>query len=255
MLYSTVSEAILYYSRIFRDTNTEEIVFEKACILAVDDLPLNRELIYEFLAEEPFRIIEASDGEEALEKMLNEPVDLVLMDMKMPNLNGFEATQKAKQMDLCKGIPIIACTASAMKESEEQVRELCDGFIRKPYSKAEMYTELARFLPHKFKKEKEKTISFETSLDEEQKKKLEPVIQDLKLLEVKILSVRETMTINELQDLEVSMDGLTNDLHIPYVDCWIKEYSRLLGNYELDKVDEKLQRFPDFIKELETKVS
>lgn len=239
----------------FREANTDDIAFDKACILAVDDLPLNRELIFEFLAEEPFRIIEASDGEEALEKMLNEPVDLVLMDMKMPNLDGFEATQRAKSMDICKEIPIIACTASAMKESEEQVRELCDGFIRKPYSKAEMYKELAHFLPHRLKKEEVEVISIETSLDEEQKKKLEPVIQDLKELEVKILSVRETMTINELQELETSMDGLTHDLHIPYVECWIREYGRLLGNYELDKVDEKLQEFPEFIKELETKVS
>ena len=99
---------------------------------------------------------------------------------------------------------------------------------------------------HRLKKEE--VISIETSLDEEQKKKLEPVIQDLKELEVKILSVRETMTINELQELETSMDGPTHDLHIPYCRVLDQKHGRLLGNYELDKVDEKLQEFQNSLK-------
>ncbi len=70
------------------------------------------------------------------------------MDMKMPVTDGREATKIIRAGDDTKDIPIIAVTAEAMRDAEEEISTLCDGYLRKPVKKAELIAELARFLKH-----------------------------------------------------------------------------------------------------------
>ena len=68
------------------------------------------------------------------------------MDMRMPELDGAEATKRLKANPALKHIPVIAVTASSFREEEARARKICDGFIRKPYNRAELIAELKRFL-------------------------------------------------------------------------------------------------------------
>ena len=68
------------------------------------------------------------------------------MDMRMPELDGYEATKRLKVNPALKHIPVIAVTASSFREEEARARKVCDGFIRKPFNRAELIAELKRFL-------------------------------------------------------------------------------------------------------------
>src|SRR5260221_13030477 len=68
------------------------------------------------------------------------------MDMRMPDMNGYEATAKIKANEALKHIPVIAVTASSFREEEARARKVCEGFIRKPFNRADLIVELKRFL-------------------------------------------------------------------------------------------------------------
>ena len=122
--------------------------FEASKVLIVDDTFLNRMLLKEFLKDFPFELEEAENGRQALEKLDDFKADLVLMDMKMPVMDGREATEKIKENKDLQHIPVIAVTASAMKTSEDEISLLCDGFLRKPFKMEDLMILLLKYLKH-----------------------------------------------------------------------------------------------------------
>jgi CheY-like chemotaxis protein len=102
-------------------------------ILYVEDDEMNRDMLSRRLARRDYEVILAFDGQEGLEKMKSEKPDVVLMDMGLPVIDGWEATTRAKADDEIKSIPIIALTAHAL-ESDRQKAIDCgaDDFDTKP---------------------------------------------------------------------------------------------------------------------------
>ncbi len=101
-------------------------------ILLVEDSELNRDLIVQLLADE-FDVLVAVDGEEGVRKAVQEKPDLVLMDLALPVLDGWEATRKIKSYQELKQIPVIAITSRAMIGEEKKAREVgCDDYLTKP---------------------------------------------------------------------------------------------------------------------------
>lgn len=127
--------------------NADIILFEPANILIVDDIDFNREMLAVYMEEWPFIIHEAKNGKEAIEQARLHSPDLILLDMKMPLMGGYQSTEIMKQDENLKVVPIIAITASALKEDEERISKLCDGYLRKPVSKNDLTQQLMRFLP------------------------------------------------------------------------------------------------------------
>lgn len=126
----------------------ELISFEPATILIVDDIDYNRELLSSYLSPWEFTVLDAKNGEKALEQARQHQPDIILMDMKMPVMNGYEATAKLKDDPKLKNIPIIAITASALREDEERISKTCEGYLRKPISRSDLVEQLVRFLPY-----------------------------------------------------------------------------------------------------------
>ncbi len=135
-----------------KDSDTSLIHFKPATVLCVDDIPTNRALIVAFFGDEPLLIEEAKDGVEALARLAGGGIDLVLTDLKMPRMGGFELTRRIKENPMFAHIPVVALTASALLQTESQVRELCDGYLRKPVQGSMLFGELARFLDHERKR-------------------------------------------------------------------------------------------------------
>ena len=105
------------------------VIFEPATILVADDIQLNRVLIKEYLKDTPLTIVEAKDGQEAVDIVKSQHIDLILMDIKMPRKNGYEATKEIKQY---KQIPVIAITASVISQKENLINQIFDEFLHKP---------------------------------------------------------------------------------------------------------------------------
>ena len=125
------------------------IQFKKSRLLIVDDVPANRLLVKGFLGgEHEIELFEAENGKEGIENALKYQPDLILMDIKMPVMDGYAAIKYLKSDNNLKHIPIIALTASALLNEEQKAKNIgSDGYLRKPVSMAQLYKELARFLP------------------------------------------------------------------------------------------------------------
>ncbi len=108
----------------------------------------NRALLRGYLKDRGFEFIEAADGRRAVDLARSRRPDLILMDIKMPGMDGREAAGILKAGDATKEIPIIAVTASVMKDAEEAIRGPCDGYLRKPVKKDDVLGELKRFLKY-----------------------------------------------------------------------------------------------------------
>ncbi len=102
-------------------------------ILLVEDNELNRDMLSRRLIRRGYDIIMAEDGAKGVEMAINAKPDLILMDLSLPVLDGWNATKKIKNNETTKHIPIIALTAHAMKKDEDKAREAgCDDFDTKP---------------------------------------------------------------------------------------------------------------------------
>jgi two-component system cell cycle response regulator DivK len=126
---------------------TEETVKRPNRILVVDDNRDNRELVVKVLARHGYEILEAENGEKALEMVAGQPPDLILMDISLPGLNGYEVTRRLKKRLDSHHIPIIALTAHAMKgDREKALASGCCDYLAKPIDIRELQQLVARRL-------------------------------------------------------------------------------------------------------------
>jgi two-component system cell cycle response regulator DivK len=116
-------------------------------ILLVEDNLHNRDIFQRVLANAGFKVIEAEDGGKALASAASERPDLILMDLSIPVVDGWECTRRLKADPDLRHIPIIALTAHAMRGDEERARSAgCDGYLSKPISPRRVVEEVKRFL-------------------------------------------------------------------------------------------------------------
>jgi two-component system cell cycle response regulator DivK len=116
-------------------------------ILVVDDHADGREMLSEYLAFSGFAVATAADGAEALEFAFKRPPAIILMDLTMPVMDGWEATRRLKADTRTKHVPVIAVTANAMGVDEVKARAAgCDGFVAKPYDLTVLGETVERFM-------------------------------------------------------------------------------------------------------------
>ena len=102
-------------------------------VLVADDEPDNRAIMAAVLAASGYRVLEAKNGAEAVDAAVRELPDLILLDMAMPVMSGWDAARRLKSMERTRAIPILAFTAFALAGDELKVREAgCEGYVSKP---------------------------------------------------------------------------------------------------------------------------
>lgn len=121
-----------------------------AKILYIEDNPGNRMLVQRILMVEDYDVFEAEDGPAGVEIALREKPDLILMDMNLPDLDGYEMTRRMRAIPELANIPIIAMTANVMQgDREKTLAAGCSGYIPKPIDVDELPNQIARFLKKK----------------------------------------------------------------------------------------------------------
>ena len=113
-------------------------------ILHIEDDPANRLLVRKLLRGEGYEVIDAADGLEGVRLACASPPDLVLVDLHIPSLDGFEVTLRLRSEPSLKGVPIVAITAEGDRETSLAVG--CDGFIQKPIDAKSFAQVIARYL-------------------------------------------------------------------------------------------------------------
>ncbi len=129
---------------IDQDDNLEQLL--KATILVVDDVPSNLDLIAGYFVQTSHQIIFAQDGNQAIPLAETYLPDVILLDLRMPNMDGQETAQILKQNPKLQDIPIIVMTASSLQSDEIELQQLCQGFLRKPVSRRELVIALKKVL-------------------------------------------------------------------------------------------------------------
>lgn len=118
-----------------------------ARILVVEDNPMNMELAVDLLRLRGHEVLSAVTGQEALEISVREKLDLILMDVQLPGMDGLAVTRKLKENPATEHIPVVALTAHAMKGDEERMLSHgCVGYIAKPINTREFPEAVEKFI-------------------------------------------------------------------------------------------------------------
>jgi len=118
----------------------------KEKVMIVEDNPQNMKLL-EILLRKSYVLLQAHDGEEALDMATREQPDLIVMDMQLPEMSGIEVTRRLRQMPVFSHTPIIALTAYAMRGDRERFMEAgCNAYLPKPISTRELPVMIERML-------------------------------------------------------------------------------------------------------------
>ena len=120
----------------------------KQRILVVEDTEDNRQIIRDLLTSFGYELIEAADGAQGVALAESQHPDLILMDIQLPVMDGYEATRRIRAIPELAHIPIIAVTSYALSGDETKTREAgCDGYVAKPFSPSQLLAKVREFLP------------------------------------------------------------------------------------------------------------
>lgn len=121
-----------------------------AKLLLVEDNEMNRDMLSRRLTRRGFQVVIAADGEQGVRVAQSESPDLILMDLSLPVLDGWEATRRLKSMPETKSIPVIALTAHAMAGDEEKAMAVgCDDYDTKPVDLRRLLAKIEGLLNHR----------------------------------------------------------------------------------------------------------
>jgi two-component system cell cycle response regulator DivK len=116
-------------------------------ILIVDDNDDNRRILRDLLTHAGMEVIEALSGEDAVARAMTERPDLVLMDIQLPDIDGYEATRRIKAEPALSQLPVIAVTSYALSGDEAKARAAgCDGYVAKPFSPRALLATVKEYL-------------------------------------------------------------------------------------------------------------
>ena len=246
----------------FFDLNVENIGFEKALVLIVEDVEANRKLLKEMLQPTGVTIIEAVNGREGVLYAREYKPDLILMDIRMPVMDGYEATRTLKQDEELKKIPVIAITTSVMKGQEQKVKSVgCEMLLKKPVSKKKLIIEMMRFLPYKTLagekveepgQEQKKEAIFEIeSFDEETKVRLRRLLDTMQeLLTGEWDIINDTFILDEIQSFSKKIEELGVGYRASILTRWGDKLFKEIQGYDLANARATLAGYPDLIEKV-----
>jgi PAS domain S-box-containing protein len=240
-------------TKVASATGAELITFENPSVLVVDDVETNRALVSGFLKPHGIEVPEAMNGRDAVDSARRYHPDLILMDVKMPEMDGYEATRIIKEDDDLKTIPIIGLTAYAMKDDEKKIMDAgCDGYLKKPVSKSDLLSELMRFLPHT-------TEKFVSASPTERHDTLTPEVKArlpelLHILKDKIMAdwaqIQGSAIISEIERFAEEIVGLGREYDLDSLANWGDDLFKQANSFDMDRLPETLDNFPALVDEI-----
>jgi two-component system sensor histidine kinase EvgS len=234
------------------------LIFEPARLLVVDDISHNRELIVNFLQKYDLEIYSAENGKEAVKIAMKHKPDLILMDLKMPVMDGFEATSIIKSNSDLASVPIIALTASALKEEQEKILNFgFDHFLSKPISQKELIHELSGYLRYKSPaSENENTNKLNLGEQKIATETLERIPELIKILEGKSKEkwelIRSTFILTEIESFAVEIKKTAQSFNIQSLEEWADKLIEQSQNIDMENLPATISQYEEFISGFKT---
>ncbi len=243
---------------LFRQKNDQipeikNIVFEPATLLIVDDVRTNIESVENLLSGSNLDISTADNGEMGLEVINHSSPDLILMDMRMPGIDGYELAQMIKNKPDKKHIPIIAYTASVFSSDKIDNSGLFAGVLFKPVKRNDLYFEISKHLKHKISdktpNKTEKSNGFDPGNIHIEPEMLAKAIEESnEILMPKWEQINDTLILFSIEEFA----GEVKDFAQKYQLTFWEDYAQKLINevelIDLDKIKSTLEEFPSLVK-------
>jgi CheY-like chemotaxis protein/two-component sensor histidine kinase len=233
------------------------IHFNKACILIVDDNAENRKLLVDLLDSSPLEIFEAGNGKEALELVAKHRPDLILMDLRMPVMSGYEATTILKSQEATREIPVVALSASPkIVINGHTNKEIFDDFIMKPVIISEFAEILKKYLAYRVsgkeaaadQRLKDKSKMNLSKREKEKVRELVDILEKQYMPVYRDLLKKQVISQIGLFGKNLSELGLkANDEDLAF---YGKEIFNDAENFDVELLMEKLKIFPALIEKL-----
>jgi CheY-like chemotaxis protein len=220
---------------------------------------LNRALLTGYFEGTVHKLITATNGLEALEQAEKHRPAVILMDMRMPELDGYEATKRLKANPALKHIAVIAVTASSFREEEARARKACDGFIRKPFNRAELIAELKRFLkpadksdaPSRSAGQSVSVADVPSSVPAEVRAKWPELVAKLRAEQTGIWpDLCLTLELKPVEEFAARLRMLGETYRAQPLQRYGKELFDQAQQFDLDRLPKSLEAFPQLIAEL-----
>ena len=232
-----------------------EIIFHEATVLIVDDVDYNRYLLKEFLKNTKITIHEAINGKQAVELAQAITPDLILMDIRMPVMDGFEATKILKSAPKTSSIKIVALTASLLEEEIKRIKITgFDHFLRKPIKYGELNEALAKYISHERKSVPENLKTKDLAsvhISEETSPHIEKII---KLLEkdfvVKWQKVKSGGFIDEIAIFGGQIMGIGKKYEFEYLISFGRELIESTESFDVNTMKKTLNAFPELVESI-----
>ncbi len=232
-----------------------EIIFHEATVLIVDDVDYNRYLLKEFLKNSKIKILEAINGKLAVELAQANVPDLILMDIRMPVMDGFEATRILKNDPNTSSIKIVALTASLLEEEIKRIKITgFDHFLRKPIKYGELTEVLAKYISHERQSLSENLKPTDLAsfhISEDTSAYIEQIIE---LLEndfaVKWGKVKSGGFIDEIGNFGGQIMELGKKYTFEYLISFGKELIESTESFDVNTMKKTLNAFPDLVESI-----
>jgi two-component system, NarL family, sensor histidine kinase EvgS len=237
-----------------------QVKFKPATIMIVDDVEPNRTLIAEIFLRSPIKILEAQNGKEAVESAHKYNPDLILMDLLMPDMDGYHALKQLRLDKKTQTIPVIALTASVVVDVEELVdNHGFDGCLFKPISRNDLLQELMRFLKYTPLSENQ---LHDVEKNENQQVDVELLPDELLIQIPKILQVLEQEFLPQWENFQVlqpakevkrfgeGIKALGDDINFQLLVEYGKELLEHLDHIDIINIRKTLSQFPKLIQQL-----
>ncbi len=229
----------------------QNIIFNSPQILLVDDVKSNLDVIQQILNNYNCKISTAYNGKEALKKIEEQIPDLILMDIQMPVLDGFETTKILKNNSKYKKIPVIALTALAMTEQMEKYIGVFDGYLTKPTKFSKLIECLIEFLPYT-QLEKNTNNTHEKIFDNRLLGDLPSPLINVFITEIFPLfdELKEYFDTDDCLNFVSKLSDYISDYDLPELKNFCIELTESTQNMQLYKIQELLASFDIFRKKI-----
>lgn len=219
--------------------------------LVVDDNEVNCQLLAAVFAGTHHELTFAYNGLEAVNSARESKPDIILLDIRMPGMDGREALEHIRKIPGMELTPVIAVTASSLQGEESDLKQRFNGYIRKPFSRADLFDELAQFLPrHEIERKREKNPAGETATED--LRAPAELLRELQRLErERWPALKESLAINECKHFAVTLRDLGTRWNCTPLESYGRSLGRYADNYAVVELERQLSEYPSLLKRLE----
>jgi CheY-like chemotaxis protein len=235
------------------EENIDNFTLDPCKILICDDLKFNILVLKRIIEFENVTFMEAENGELALQLLELEKPDLIFMDIRMPGMNGYDATEVIKNDERFQHIPVIAFTASVLKQELPRIHALFDGCLQKPVFRKDVFAVLKKYLKITYLDQDEVFKEQKIHLSDECITILPEMIESLeKNFIPQWQQIKNDLIIYEIENFSKVLSDFAFKKSCAKLDAYCKDLDLALQSFDIELIEKKLGLFGGLVEDLKT---